>query len=230
MGKEVEKSAIEKGHTVLGKVDKTEEWKYLKDEIDKADVVIDFSLPESAVDIFSNCFDLGVPVVTGTTGWYDRFEEVNNLCKSHNGTIFYAPNFSIGVNLFFLLNQKLAKTMSAFDDYKVRIEEIHHIHKIDAPSGTAIKLAEDLIDKHGSLEKWINRPEFGAGILPVLSERKGEVPGTHLVKYESEADMIEIKHEAKNRSGFAKGAVSAAEWVFGKKGIFTMDDMLNDLL
>lgn len=230
MGREVEKAAIKSGHTIVAKIDTAGDWKLPGKFFDTTDTVIDFSFPDVVIENIERCFDLGIPVITGTTGWYDWLNDVAEHCNNKNGTLFYAPNFSIGVSLFLNINKKLVSMMSSFSDYRVLLKEIHHIHKLDAPSGTAIKTADDIIKNHPNLEKWVNRPEFGSGILPVISEREGEVPGIHIVKYESEADLIELKHEAKNRSGFAKGAVLAAEWVMGKKGVFTMDDLLKDML
>lgn len=230
MGKEIEKAALEIGHSIVAKIDNSSDWEKLKDKKVDADVVIDFSFPDVAIDNIKRCFTLGIPIVTGTTGWYDKLGDVKDTCLQENGTIFYAPNFSIGVNLFFRVNNKLAKIMSSFESYRVSIKEIHHIHKLDAPSGTAIKVAEDIIENHKGLEKWVNRPESGTGVMPVESIREGDTAGTHIVKYESSSDLIELKHEAKNRSGFVKGAVIAAEWVKDKQGIFTMDDLLNEML
>jgi 4-hydroxy-tetrahydrodipicolinate reductase len=230
MGREVEKVLLSKNYKCTGKIDTAEDWEHLEKEVKNADAVIDFSLPETVVKNILRCFESGVPVVTGTTGWYDELDAVKLKCDQLNGTLFYAPNFSLGVNLFFMLNKKLAGLMSSFRDYKVFIEEIHHIHKLDSPSGTAIKLARDIISKHEDLMNWENNPETDNGSLPIFSKRMNEVPGTHAVNYVSMADRIELKHEALNRSGFAVGAVTAAEWVAGKKGVFTMDDMLNDIL
>jgi 4-hydroxy-tetrahydrodipicolinate reductase len=173
---------------------------------------------------------MGIPVVTGTTGWDDQLDEVTKSCADNSGTLFHAPNFSIGVNVFFHLNRKLAGIMSSFPEYTAQIEEVHHINKLDAPSGTAIKLANDILVQHKSYERWINSAEAGEGKLPVVSQRVGEAPGTHLVRYGSSSDLIEIRHEALNRTGFAKGAVTAAEWVVGRKGVFTMDELLATVL
>lgn len=230
MGKEIEKQAIAEGHTIVFKIDNQPGWEILAQDNTEADVVIDFSQPDTAIDNILNCFQLGIPIVSGTTGWIDQLEYVTKECAAQQGSLFHAPNFSIGVNLFFLMNTRLASLMSSFEDYKVSIKEVHHIHKLDAPSGTAIKVAEDIIDKYESLDNWVNRPEFGAGLLPVFSEREGEVPGTHIVSYESAADLIELKHKARNRTGFAKGAILAAKWLVGKKGVFTMGDLLKSIL
>lgn len=229
MGKEVEKVAIEKGYVNLVLLDTSQDWLRFEDEIRKADVVIDFSLPETVVENIYNCFKLGTPIVTGTTGWYEQLDEIKMKCDSLGGTLFYAPNFSIGVNVFFQLNRQLAKTMSKIEGYSPSITEIHHIHKIDAPSGTAIKLAEDIVDMNDKLQQWEDIDSGSASKLAVLSKREGEVPGIHEVIYTSGADQLVLKHEAFNRSGFAKGAVMAAEFVANKKGVFTMDDLLDEL-
>ena len=230
MGKEIEKVALNEGHLIVDRIDNVNDWARIERNQVVADAVIDFSQPVVAVENILRCFEMGIPIVTGTTGWYDQLEEVSELCKQQNGALFYAPNFSIGVNLFFLINKKLAKRMSSFGEYKVSMKEMHHIHKLDAPSGTAIKVAEDIIAEHNLIEKWSKSDESESGILPIVSERKGEIPGTHIVTYSSDADVIELKHEAKNRSGFAVGAVKAAEWLAAKKGIFNMDDFLKSIL
>ena len=230
MGKEIEKAALEKGHQIVAKIDRLDDWKSINERNTQADVVIDFSMPGVAVENIERCFDMGIPIVSGTTAWYDQLSEVSELCKQKEGTLFYAPNFSIGVNLFFLINKKLAKTMSSFVEYRVSMKEIHHIHKLDAPSGTAIKAAEDIIAEHQLIEKWSKSGESKNDELSIESERTGEITGTHIITYSSDADLIELKHEAKNRSGFAKGAVKAAEWVMGKKGVFNMDDLLKSLV
>jgi 4-hydroxy-tetrahydrodipicolinate reductase len=229
MGKEVEKEAVSRGHAVVDKIDRENEWKRIK-PTSQAEVVIDFSLPEVVVSNLFRCFEIGIPVVTGTTGWYDQLDEITKACAEKSGTLFYAPNFSIGVNVFFHMNKKLAAILSSFPEYQARIEEIHHIHKLDAPSGTAIKLAHDILIQHDSYERWISGHDAKDGELPLVSAREGEVPGTHVVKYGSSADFIEIRHEALNRTGFAKGAITASEWVVDKKGVYTMDDLLAAVL
>jgi len=226
MGREVEKAAGLRNHTIVIKLDQPSDWKLLPTLNNKIDVVIDFSMPEVAVENIFQCFQLGLPVVTGTTGWYNHLDEVEKQCTMHNGTLFYAPNFSIGVNLFFTANKQLSRLMSDVEGYNVHIEETHHIHKLDAPSGTAIKVAEGILENNLQLKKWVNNKAETDDELPVISYRKGEEPGTHQVIYESGADRITLKHEAKNRSGFAMGALMAAEFVIGKKGVFTMTDLL----
>ncbi len=226
MGREVEKTALQKEHQIVAVIDNEDDWnKFLNANI-PADVVIDFSMPSVALDVFSKCFNRGIPLVTGTTGWYNKKEEVFNLCKEKNAAFFYAPNFSIGVNIFFYTNKKLAQVMNRINGYKVSITETHHIHKLDAPSGTAIQAANDIVEQMDNLTGWFaeeNRKQK----IPVKSIRKGEVTGTHEVLWRSASDEILLKHKAVNRSGFAAGAVAAAEFIQNKKGIFTMNDLLN---
>ncbi len=228
MGKLIERIAIERGHEVVVTVDETNRSKVTDDQLKQADVAIEFTMPAVAVENYKWCFDLGVPVVSGTTGWLDRWEEVTAYCEQHRGGFFYASNFSIGVNIFFRLNNYLARLMHDFDDYKVLIEETHHIHKLDAPSGTAITIAEGILENHGGYSSWeLNQGETVAkDILPVTAKRIGEVPGIHAVNYRSEVDEIEIRHSAFSREGFAKGAVLAAEFLKGKTGVLGMEDML----
>ncbi|NOX85880.1 MAG: 4-hydroxy-tetrahydrodipicolinate reductase [Chlorobi bacterium] len=226
MGREVEKIALSRKHIIVAKLDTVEDWEKYSGQISSADVVIDFSMPAVVVDNIYRCFDLGLPVVTGTTGWYDHTGEVTERCKKKDGSLFYAPNFSIGVNLFFKINEHLARLISGVEGYKVQVEETHHVHKLDAPSGTAIKTAEGIIAGNEKIKKWVDHRTDKPEELPVISFREGEVPGTHTVIWDSNADRITLKHEAKNRSGFALGAVMAAEFVVGKKGVFTMEDLL----
>ena len=226
MGKEVEAIALQRGHVIVAKIDRPEEWEQFETLWTQADVVVDFSQPDVVVENLKRCFKAEIPVVTGTTGWYGQMEEVARECKVQNGTLFYAPNFSIGVNLFFRANRQLAKLMAGVEGYSVHIEETHHIHKLDAPSGTAIKIAEGIMMENPQPEKWVNEISDKKSELSIVSKREGKVTGTHEVVYDSEVDTITLKHEAKNRSGFALGAVLAAEFVQGKLGIFTMDDLL----
>ncbi|MEJ2595834.1 MAG: 4-hydroxy-tetrahydrodipicolinate reductase [bacterium] len=230
MGREVEKAAGKMGHEIAATIDNAEGWDALDGKNQKADVVIDFSQPDAVTNILERCFHRQLPVVTGTTGWYDDLSRMKEICHQLDGTLFYAPNFSLGVNLFYLASRFLAKTMAVFENYKVQIKETHHVHKLDAPSGTAIKTAEDIIVLHPHYHSWTKGDPDRPGELVIISSRTGEVPGTHTVTYTSDADLIELKHEAKNRSGFAAGAVQAAEWVREKKGIFTMDDMIKSML
>lgn len=225
MGKEVERIAVKRGHNILLRIDTKKDWEKLNRVEKEIKVIIDFSLPETAVKNILRCFKLEIPIITGTTGWYKKLTEIRKACNQLNATLFYAPNFSIGVNVFFKINQHLAKLMNGIDGYDISIEETHHIHKLDAPSGTAIKAAEDILTEYQKLNKWVNVAEHKNDELPIISKREGEVSGTHQVVYNSEVDKLIIKHEAKSRAGFALGAVLAAEFVADKKGIFTMDDL-----
>lgn len=227
MGKEIEQVALSMKHEVVLKIDVENTSSLNSDNLKKADVAIDFTQPSSAIDNISKCFDSGIPVVVGTTGWYDRLEEVKELCRMKNGSMLYSSNFSIGVNLFFELNRKLIQIMNSHAEYKVSIEEIHHTQKLDKPSGTAITLANDIISGSGVKKNWSIDEEDKEGKLFIRSVRKDNVVGTHSVKYESEIDLIEIKHEAFNRKGFAQGAVLAAQWLIGKRGFYEMKDFLN---
>jgi len=221
MGKEIEKIALSRGHEIVIKKD-------VDDVIDitLADVAIDFSVPASAYNNITNCINNNVPVISGTTGWLDKYEDAVALCKEKNSAFIYASNFSLGVNIFFELNKQLAKMMSSLDDYNISMEEIHHTKKLDAPSGTAITLAEGIIE-NSSKNNWELNEKTSEANIPIAAKRIPEVPGTHTVWYDSEVDSIEIKHTAHSRKGFALGAVVAAEWILGKKGIFSMKDVLN---
>ena len=227
MGKEIEKIALDHGHEIVLKIDITNPEDLTIRNLQKADVAIEFTIPSSAVNNYQLCFDAGIPVVSGTTGWLDRQPEVFENCKKLNGTFFYASNFSLGVNIFFSLNKKLAALMANHNEYKIGITEIHHTHKLDAPSGTAITLAEGIMENIPSKTKWINQKSENSAELEIISERIGEVPGTHIIRYDSEVDYLEITHCAKNRKGLAFGAVLAAEFSYNKKGILTMNDLLN---
>jgi len=227
MGHEVENVAIERNHKIKAIVDNDKDWLDNSEIIKKADVVIDFSLPESALDIFSKCFSLGVPIVTGTTGWYENIEKVRNYCLSSNSGFFYSHNFSIGVNIFFEANRKLSKMLNSVGGYGVSMEEVHHIHKLDSPSGTAIKAAEDIIEAFDNIDKWKNQQDVDKGELPIISKRENEVNGDHSVFFESDIDSISLSHSAKSRKGFAQGSVIAAEFMVNKKGFFTMKDLLD---
>jgi len=222
MGKVIEKIAIDRGHEVVLKIDKG-----LTDfDLRIADVAIDFSVPTAAVDNISMALNQNVPVISGTTGWLDSFEEIKILCEKTNGAFIYASNFSLGVNLFFELNRVLATLITPFEDYSVQIEETHHTQKQDAPSGTAITLAEGIVKESG-FEGWTLSPETAPNKIEIKAKRIEHVPGTHKINYSSDNDSIEITHTAHNRYGFGLGAVVAAEWIIGKKGIFTMKDILN---
>ena len=221
MGKEIEKIALKRKHSILLKTTSSDTNFNLKN----IDVAIDFSIPEAAVSNISRCLEQNVPVISGTTGWLDNYSNIKRLCEKENGAFIYASNFSLGVNLFFELNKQLAKMMQQFEDYDVSIEEIHHTQKLDAPSGTAISLANDIIGNSNYTNWKLDKKEDE--IIPITAKRIEKVPGTHTIDYSSEIDSIEIKHTAHNRKGFALGAVVAAEWIIGKKGIFTMQDVLN---
>lgn len=222
MGKAIEKLALERGHEIAGRID-TKDLSLIASS--KADVAIEFSQPEAAFDNIKACLENNIPVACGTTGWLDKKSDVTMLTKQHNGTFFYASNYSVGVNIFFKLNQKLAAMMKAFDQYSVSIDETHHTEKKDAPSGTAITLAEGIIQQ-GIKQNWVNEPSDDTANLPINSFRINEVPGTHIVKYTSVIDDLEIRHIAHSREGFARGAVLVAEWLPGKKGVLGMDDFL----
>lgn len=221
MGKAIEKIALEKGHNIILKVDENT----VNYDISKADIAIDFSVPATAYNHITHCFKNQVPVISGTTGWLDKYEQAIELCNKHNGSFIYASNFSLGVNVFFELNEYLAQIMKNLKQYDISLEEIHHTKKLDAPSGTAITLAEGIIKKTDK-KSWALNVTNQKNQLPIVAKRIPDVPGTHSVKYQSEIDTIEIKHTAHNRKGFALGAVVAAEWLVNKKGVFTMKDVL----
>ena len=221
MGKAIEQIALERGHQIVCKMDKDQS----EGQLEGADAAINFSVPDSAVDNISKALHHSIPVVCGTTGWLDAYGEVTQTAVEKDTAFLYASNFSIGVNLFFKLNKILAKMMRQNQDYKVAMEEIHHIHKLDAPSGTAITLAEGIIE-NSDLSQW-KLEDNGPDTVSIQSFREGEILGTHSVKYVSPIDEITIEHKAHNRKGFALGAVIAAEWIADKKGIFKMEDVLN---
>ena len=228
MGKAIEQICLERGHEIVGIIQNPNE---NFNSILGADVAIEFTMPESAVSNIGACFDKGIPVVVGTTGWYDSYDEVVDDCIKKEACLFTATNFSLGVNVFFKLNEYLAKLMNNFPDYSIKMEEVHHKQKLDAPSGTAITLAHGVINEVYRKDKWMcieedNKEVPQAFELPIHSFREDNVPGTHSIHYDSEIDSIEIKHTAHNRKGFALGAVLAAEFIKGKKGVLGMNDML----
>ncbi|HBG58122.1 4-hydroxy-tetrahydrodipicolinate reductase [Proteiniphilum sp. UBA1028] len=229
MGHEIEKIALERGHEVVCTIDMNEEEKFNSPAFRSADVAIEFTSPASALQNYRRAFAADVPVVSGTTGWLEHLPEIREACDKEGKTFFYASNFSLGVNIFFALNNHLAKIMNQFPGYDVRMEETHHMHKLDAPSGTAITLAEGILAHIGRKDKWVLDKTDKVDELPIKTFREGEVPGIHTVIYESEADSIRITHDAKNRKGFALGAVLAAEFTKGKKGFLGMSDMLGIL-
>lgn len=222
MGKAIEKLALERGHEIVGRIDSKD---LSQIATSKADVAIEFSQPEAAFDNIKACIENNIPIAVGTTGWLDKKNEIEKLTASKNGTFFYASNYSVGVNIFFKLNQKLASMMKGFDQYDVSMDETHHTEKKDAPSGTAITLAEGIIQE-GIKHKWVGASSQNKEDLTINSFRINEVPGTHTVKYTSVIDDLEIRHIAHSREGFARGAVMVAEWLPGKKGVLGMDDFL----
>ena len=226
MGKEIEKIALQRNHEIILTIDNDDDWKKNGEKLKEADAAIEFTMPACVVDNIKKCFSANVPIVVGTTGWLNIKDEIELECKKTNQTLIYGSNFSIGVNLFFEINRRLAQLMDNFDEYDLSIEEIHHTTKLDAPSGTAISLANDilkLIDRKG---KWINETSSKPEELQIISKRIENVPGTHIITYDSDVDTIEIKHTVKNRKGLAKGAVLAAEWIVDKKGFFEVKDFL----
>lgn len=230
MGQVIERIALKRGHEIVLRKSSSDAF----DGLETTDVAIDFSIPDAAVGNISTCLNLGIPVISGTTGWLDQYDNVVKLCEEQEGAFIYGSNFSLGVNIFFELNEHLAKIMAKFPQYKVAMEEIHHTQKLDAPSGTAISLAKDIIE-NSDYSGWAlenaktdgtSESELAKQIL-IDAKRIENVPGTHSVFYHTEVDSIEIKHTAHNREGFALGAVIAAEWILDKTGIFTMKDVLN---
>ena len=220
MGQVIERIAIERGHEIILKKDENNTFEGLSN----ADVAIDFSIPTAAVTNISSCFNSNVPVISGTTGWLEHYDEMVELCKTTKGAFISSSNFSLGVNIFFEINEYLAKIMSKFDSYSAAMEEIHHTQKLDAPSGTAISLAKGVI-ANSSYTNWtLETPDSDQ--IHIEAKRIGAIPGTHTVNYNSAVDAIEIKHTAHNRDGFALGAVIAAEWLIGKQGVYTMKDVL----
>ncbi len=226
MGQAIEAIAIGKGHEIVLKIDINNGSEFTKENIAKAEVAIEFTGPHSAFENVMKCITYGIPVVCGSTGWLDKWDEVKKHCEEKNGTLIYASNYSIGVNLFFELNTYLAKLMGQHSAYNVMMKEIHHTQKKDAPSGTAITLAEQVMENISGKKSWINHISDNPEELSIVSERTDPAPGTHTIKYTSAVDDIEITHTAHNRIGFAGGAVLAAEFAMGKKGIFGMKEVL----
>lgn len=226
MGKEIEQIAVSRNHKIVLKIDVNNVNELTRENLQKADAAIEFSTPANAVNNIYHCFDANIPVVVGTTGWMDKLEEVKQQCNNKKGGLFYASNYSLGVNIFFHINRQLARIMNAYTNYNVSLEEIHHIHKLDSPSGTGLSLANQIIENVNRKNKWIEGPATQQNELSIICKREGEIPGTHIVKYSSSVDDIEIKHVAHNRKGFALGAVMAAEFMQNKRGVFGMQDML----
>jgi 4-hydroxy-tetrahydrodipicolinate reductase len=234
MGKMIESIAIDRGHEIVLIIDQNNADELATEQLKKADVAIEFSTPDAVLNNISACINANTPIIVGTTGWYGHLQDVKNKCLDADATVMYGSNFSVGVNIFFQISQQAAKMMNKFaDQYDVALEEIHHIHKLDSPSGTAITIAEDIIQEFDTKKEWVDvnpteaidvtmlKPEH----LIITSYREGEVPGTHSVIYDSDVDRIELKHEAHGRQGFALGAVIAAEWLANKKGFYSVKDM-----
>lgn len=226
MGKTVERLATERGHEVILRA--TAGAPPRKQYLEQADVAIEFTEPKAAVGNILTCFDAGVPCVSGTTGWYNRLQEVRSACTHRNGSLIYASNFSLGVNLFNILTDHAAELLQKIQDYRPKIHEEHHSGKKDAPSGTALTLADLVLDHYRRLDGWSHEPE--AGKLPVTSHRAGDIKGLHEVRFTSEHDQITLQHEAFSRDGFALGSIQAAEWISGRTGVFTMRDLLKNIL
>jgi len=226
MGHEVEKIAIEHKHSIGLIIDNENDWIEKAELLKECDVAIEFTMPAIAIENIRKCFVAGIPIVVGTTGWYEKFQEISDLCVSNNNTMFYASNYSIGVNVFFDINRRLASLLETYPMYSPSMVEIHHIQKLDAPSGTAITLANGIIAAN-SLYSKLTEVKSEPDEIPVQSIREGNVPGTHSITWSSDIDQITIMHEAKGRRGFAMGAVTAAAWIQNRHGVFTMKDMLN---
>lgn len=229
MGRTIERIARNRNHEIVCIIDIDNQHDFDSDDFRSADVAIEFTTPATAVDNYMKAFAQGVKVVSGSTGWTSRMSEIRNYCDNNNATFMWSSNFSLGVNLFFALNRYLSSLMNNFEEYTPSMNEIHHIHKLDHPSGTAITLAEGLIGNVDRIKSWTEQTP-DAGQLFINHQRQGEVPGTHLVKWESEADTISIEHCAKSRDGFALGAVVAAEWIAARSGFCTMEQMMNQLI
>jgi len=225
MGKEIEQIAISRGHQIGLIIDQNNQNDLSIENLKNIDVAIEFTNPDSAFANYQKCFEANVPVVSGTTGWLNQLNSIKESCNNGQG-FFYASNFSLGVNLFFELNKKLAQLMAPFSDYNVDMEEIHHIHKLDSPSGTALTLAEGILENHPKKEKWVEATSMKEDELSILAKRHGAVPGTHSITWHSEVDEIKIQHQAYSRKGFALGAVLAAEFMPKKTGFYGMKDLL----
>ena len=226
MGKAIEEIALERGHQIVLKINDENLEDFTKENVNKADTAIEFTSPHSAFENIKKIIGYGTPVVCGSTGWTERINEINDYCKQQNGAFLYASNFSVGVNIFFELNKKLATLMAPHAEYNISMEETHHTQKKDAPSGTAITLAEQILEQVKRKTKWVNEQSSDDTALPIISKREDPAPGTHSIRYSSPIDDIEIIHTAHNRQGFALGAVLAAEFIKGKNGIFSMKEVL----
>lgn len=226
MGHEIEEIANSRGHTIKLIIDINNQQDFVPAKLKEIDVAIEFSTPSAAFANIVKCLEEGVPVVSGTTGWLEQLDRVFDICKKNKTSFIYSSNFSLGVNLLFRLNKDLARYMQRYEDYNASIEEIHHVKKLDAPSGTAINLANDITGNHSGYNGWCSDHESSDNMIPVHSIREGVVPGIHTVKWESDIDSLILKHEAKNRKGLALGAIVAAEYIFSREGIFTMNDVM----
>lgn len=234
MGKAIEQIALTRGHQISVTIDNEDDWTAKSGALKDCDMAIDFSFPSTAVNNITRCLEMGLPVVVGTTGWYDQLDRMTALCQAKNGSLFVASNFSIGMNIMFALNQRMAQLMNRYTGYQVSVAETHHIHKLDAPSGTAITLANDIAGQMDRCQGWQlvcdpqgNRPQqIDPQAVPVTSYREGEVPGIHVVTYDSPEDTLTLSHSAKSRKGLALGAVLAAEYLLANKGYHTMQDLL----
>ena len=227
MGKIIERIALERGHEIVSIIDIDNRDDFKSDAFKSADVAIEFTTPKVVLENLTKAFEAGVPVVSGTTGWTEHLEAVKAMVQKHDSTLFWSSNYSLGVNIFMSVNKYLAKIMNQFPNYNVEMTEVHHTQKLDAPSGTAITLAEGILENMNRKSKWVKENQTSTDELAIKSIREGQVPGIHTIRYESEADSIEITHDAKSREGFALGAVVAAEFTKGKKGFLGMNDMLN---
>ena len=225
MGHEIEQVLLQRGHTVALIIDQNNAGDLNAENLAEIDVAIEFTTPDTAYTNVRTCIECGTPVVSGTTGWHDRLEELQSLCREKDSTMIWSSNYSLGVNITFRINRYLAELMNRFDTYNVSMEEIHHTQKKDAPSGTAISLANDILERVERKDKWVNEPTTDANAIEITSLREGTVPGTHTVTYTSEDDKIEIKHTLFSRRALALGAVVAAEFVAPRKGVFTIDDL-----
>lgn len=230
MGKAIERIAIERGHEIVCKIDVDNQDDFDSEAFGTAEVAIEFTTPATAVANYKRAFSRGVPVVSGSTGWLADMPEIKKMCDDGKATFFWTSNFSLGVNIFFAVNKYLASLMAGVPQYTPSMTEIHHIHKLDHPSGTAISLAEGIMAKDNHIKSWTEAEQFSSDQLHITAEREGEIPGTHIIKWDSEADSITIEHRAKSRIGFALGAVMAAEWTRGRKGFLTMDEMMHSLV
>ena len=227
MGQTIEKIAQQRGHQIAGIIDVQNREKLSSFSGDAVDAAIEFTHPESAFENVKHCLTHNIPIVSGSTGWLNQMEDAKQICKQQNGAFFYASNYSVGVNLFFHFNEYLASKMQEYPHFQVSVKEVHHTQKVDKPSGTAITTVDGITANYSGKNGWILSPEMGNDKIPIISERIGNVIGTHVLRYESENDTIELMHDAHSRTGFAEGAVMAAEWLYKRKGVFGMKDMLN---